>query len=212
MKRLKSAGLSGMAMVALTAFVRVSSASASLHIRSCEGESGRTNCAAATTGTEVHAVGEEIKLSNGLIINTCNADLTAEVTNTSTSNESENLVAPVFNVVFKECNLAEVRTLNEPWTLTTNGSEFPGGKISEVEAALDVPLIGECRFGQDATHKVTGEWINADLSEVKLGGSVVRKSGSFLCGGEGTLTGKLVVVEVNDPEKPGATNAIIDKP
>jgi hypothetical protein len=181
-------------------------------VRTCEGENGRANCAATTTGTEVHAVGEAIKLSNGLLTNTCNADLTAEVTNTSTSNESENLVAPIFNVVFKECNLAEVRTLNEPWTLTTNGSEFPGGLISEVEATLDVPLVGECRFGQDATHKITGEWINGDPSRVKLGGSVVKKSGSVLCGSAGSLTGTLTVVEVNDSEKPGATNAIIDKP
>jgi len=211
-KSIKTFGLSGFAMLTLTAFVRVSSASASLHIRTCEGENKRTNCQRTTTGTEVHAFGEEIKLSNGLITNTCNANLTAEVTNTGTTSESENLVAPVFNVTFIECSLAEVRTLNEPWELTTNGSEFPGGKISGVEATLDVPLVGECRFGQDATHKITGEWINGDTSRVKLGGSVVKRAGSLLCGGEGTLTGTLIVTEVNDPEVPNATNALIDKP
>jgi hypothetical protein len=178
-----------MAMVALTAFVRVASASASLHIRSCEGESGRTNCAPTTGGTEIRAFGE-FKFPNGLTTNTCSVDLTAEVTNISTANESENLVFSITNVQFRECSLAEARILNEPWSMTLNGAEFPNGKISDLEFALDIPVYGECRFGLDATHKITGEWINDDFSRF----------------------GVLTISEVSDPEMEAATNILVDKP
>jgi hypothetical protein len=203
MKFVKAFGLAVAAAVAAMAFVGASAATAAtIHAESCMVKTP-TECKTASIGTTFVAktiAGAKAKLSNGFITNECDSTVEGKITGNASTGSANTLTAEITNATFTPCSFTEVKVLKLPWTLETNETLFLKSSTGLILGAeVDFPKIG-CKFSEDATHTVVATWTNANMSSLKLSGSMKRTEGiEFLCGNEGAISGSYEITSVNDP-------------
>jgi hypothetical protein len=164
-------------------------------------------------GTTFSAEGSNVQLSNGFLTNTCTGTLSGSVTDAESTSAADKITASLSSAAFESCNLATVHVAGLPWTLETNTGEFPAGRVTGVHVTLTVPFIGTCTFAEDSTHTITGTWTNGSgttKSSVTLGGSMVKTEGPSGCGSTGSISGKLTLTKVSDPNNTKANNLRIE--